>query len=180
MTFYVTDINDPWNSLATLPGFTIEEAAEVVQHDYSYENCVPMTGEERKKFVKKCDSAPGGDYEEVYESMKDSFMYTQFLDGDIDSKISYSFWITSAYDSHTTMFAVGADTVGNYDFNLNRIAKKLGEKYFYEYAVGKGKRIKDYSTLVKTLSELGVTDVNITKEDLIDSCNKDEYFVFRK
>lgn len=181
MTFYVTDINDPWNSIATLPGFTIEEAADCVENDRSFnEDCIPMTSNERKKFINECRRANDKDCKSVYEKIKDTFMYEQFLDGSIESKISYSFWITSAFDTYSTVYAVGADTVGNYEFNLSRIAKRLGEKNFYNYVIGKGKRVKDFSTLVKILNESGIVDINFTKEDLIQMCNEDSYFILRK
>lgn len=180
MTFYVTYLDDPWNSIGTLPGFTIEEAADCVEHDSSFRGCIPMTADERRRFLAKCDEAGEGQYRDVYEKMKDTFMYQQFLDGTIESKLSYSFWITSAYDTYTTVFAIGADTVGDYEFNLTRIAKRLGEKNFYNFVAGKGKRVKDFSTLVKMLNELGIRDVKYTKEDLIQACNEDRYFVLRK
>ena len=179
MTFYVIRLDNPWNSVGTLPGFSVEEAVECVKNDSTFRNCIPMTAEERKRFISKCD-ASNGRYDEVYESMKDTFMYNQYLDGSIDSKISYSFWITSAFDTHSTVFAVGADTVGSYEFNLPRITKKIGEKYFYNYCAGKGKRIKSFATLIKTLNELGVKDVNITEEDLIEALNEDRYYILRK
>lgn len=187
MTFYVTDFKYPYDSIATLPGFSVEEAVNVIQNDSYYnEHCVPLTAEERKRFINKCKDFDGkdgiteADCRRVYESMKESFMYEKFLNGDIDSNISYSFWITSAYDTYTTVFAVGADTVGSYDFNLTRIAKKLGEKNFYNYTTGKGKRVKNFSTLVKILNENGINDFNYTKEDLIQACNEDRYFILRK
>lgn len=179
MTFYVTNLDDPWNSVGTLPGFTIEEAIDCIEHDSSFKDCIPMTSEERKRFLSKCDEVEDGRYRDVYEKMKGTFKYQQFLDGDIESKITYSFWITSAFDYRNTVFAVGADTVGDYEFNLTRIAKGLGEKNFYDYAVGKGRRFKDFSTLVKTLKENGVRDIHFTKEDLIKACNEDKYFICR-
>lgn len=187
MTFYVTDFKYPYDSIATLPGFSVEEAADVIQKDSYYsEHCVPLTAEERKRFVNKCKDFDGrdgiteADSRKVYESMKESFMYEKFLNGEIDSEISYSFWVTSAYDTHTTVFAVGADTVGDYEFNLTRIAKRLGEKNFYNYVAGKGKRVKDFSTLIRVLNENGIKDVNFTKEDLIQACNEDRYLILRK
>ena len=177
MTFYVTDITDPWNSIATFPGFSLEEAAEAIESGYD-DNCIPMTSEERKKFLRECNKfESSSDYKEVYNSMKDTFLYNKFLNGSADSKISYSFWVTSAYDTHSTIFVFGADTVGSYDFNLNRIAKKLGEKHFYNYATGKGKRIKDFSTLVKILQDSGVRNVDVTKEDLINAANENSYYI---
>lgn len=187
MTFYVIDFKNPYDSIATLPGFSVEEATEVIQRDSYYsEHCVPLTTDERKKFINKCkdfdnkDGITEADSRRVYESMKESFMYEKFLNGTIDSEVSYSFWITSVYDTHTTVFAVGADIVDNYDFNLTRVAKRIGEKNFYNYVVGKGKRIKDFSTLVKTLNENGIKEFNHTKEELIQACNEDKYFVIRK
>ena len=187
MTFYIIDFKNLYDSVATLPNFSIDEAAGIIQRDSYYsEHCVPMTAEELKRFRNKCkdfDSKDGiaeADSRRVYELMKDSFMYEKFLKGEIDSEISYSFWITSAYDSRTTIFAVGADTVGDYEFNLTRIAKRLGEKNFYNYVAGKGKRIKNFSDLVEVLNENGIKDVNFTKEDLIKACNEDRYFIIRK
>ena len=179
MTFYVTRLTDPWNSVATLPGFSVEEAAECVQNDKSFRNCIPMTAEERKRFLNKCNVDRNSSYEDIYESMKDTFIYNQFLDGSTGSKISYSFWITSAYDLHSTVLAAGADTVGSYDFNLSRIAKRLGERYFYNFSTGKSRRVKDFSTLIRTLKDLGVRDIDITEEDLIEACNEDKYFIFK-
>lgn len=184
MTFYVVDFRHPYDTVATLPGFSVDEAADVIQRDSYYRKyCVPMTAEEFKRFRNRCKDIDGVnevDVREVYESMKDSFLYEKFLNGDIDSEVSYSFWITSAYDSRDTVFAIGADTVGSYDFNLNRIAKRLGERYFYNYVVGRGKRVKDFSTLVRTLNENGIRDFNYTKEDLIQACNEDKYFILRR
>ena len=187
MTFYVIDLKYPYDNIATLPGFSVDEAAEVIQKDSYYsEHCIPMTAEELKRFRNKCkdfdgkDSITESDSKRVYESIKESFMYEKFLNRDIDSEVVYSFWITSAYDTHTTFFAVGADTVGSYEFNLTRIAKRLGEKNFYNYVAGKGKRIKDFSTLIKTLNENDIKDFNHTKEELIQACNEDRYFVVRK
>lgn len=179
MTFYVINIKHPFDSLATFPNFTLDEAADAIQHDKFFnEDCIPMTAEERKRFVTRCRHED--DYESIYNSMKNSFKYNQFLNGEIDSKLTYSFWITSAYDTYTTVFAVGADTVGDYEFNLTRVAKRLGEKHFNYFATSKGKRFKDFSTLVKTLDELGIKNYNFTKEDLIDACNEDKYFLLYK
>lgn len=188
MTFHVINFRNPYDSIATLPGFSIDEAADVIQNDSYYrEHCVPMTAEELKRFRNKCKELYGKygavtelDSRKLYESIKDSFMYEKFLNGEIDSEVSYSFWITSVYDTRTTIFAVGADTVGSYEFNLTRIAKRIGERYFYNYAVGRGKRIKDFLTLVRVLNENGIKDFNYTKEDLIQACNEDRYFILEK
>ena len=122
-TFYITDLEDLWDSIATLPGFSIEEASDIVENEFK--NCIPMTADERRKFLNqlKNTSAEESDYMNIYNSMKNTFMYEKFLNGEI-IKTSYSFWITNAYDTHSTVFAVGADIVGNYEFDLNRIAKK--------------------------------------------------------
>lgn len=188
MTFYVINFRDPYNSVATLPGFSVDEAADVIQNNSYYrEHCVPMTAKELKRFRDKCEdlyrkygAITESDSRDIYESIKDSFMYEKFLNGEFDSEVSYSFWITSVYDTRTTIFAVGADTVGDYEFNLNRIAKRLGERYFYNYAVGKGKRVKDFSTLVRFLNENGIKEFNYTKEDLIQACNEGRYFILEK
>lgn len=179
-TFYVTDLNHPWNSLATLPNFSIEEAVDCIKNDPSFnEDCIPMTSAERKRFLKKCDEVDEGQYKDVYEEMKDTFIYQQFLAGNMESTTtSYSFWVTSAYDSRTTVFAVGADIVGDYQFNLSRIAKRLGETKFYNYVAGKGKRVKTFSTLVDLLNKNGVKDANLTEGDLIKACNEGRYFYF--
>lgn len=187
MTFYLIDLKNPYDIVATLPGFSIEEAVDVIKKDSFYnEHCIPMTVEELKKFRNKCKDLDGrdgiseSDCRKLYESMKESFMYEKFLNGETNSEVSYSFWITSVYDTHTIVFAVGADTVDNYDFNLTKVAKRIGEKNFYNYVVGKGQRIKDFSTLVKTLNENGIKEFNHTKEELIQACNEDKYFVIRK
>jgi len=182
MTFYVIDFENPYNSIATLSGYSVEEAAKAMEEDRDFRGCVLMTAEELNRFRKKLrfsDRETKSERQELYDSMKDTFIYEKFLKGDYDSKISYSFWVTSAYDSYTTIFAVGADTVGGYEFNLNRIAKRLGERYFYNYVAGRGKRVKDFSTLVRILKENGVRDINFTKEDLIEACNNDKYLICR-
>jgi hypothetical protein len=180
MTFYVMNPDDPYNSLATLPGFTIEEAVDCIQKDSSFRDCVPMTAEERKRWNRKCDSVESNQYRDMYESIKETLMYTQYLDGNLDlAKISYSFWITGAYDTYSGTYAFGADTVGSYEFNLPRIAKKIGSKYYNNYAIYKGQRFKDFSALCTRLNELGMKEIDFTKEDLIESCNNDSYRVFR-
>lgn len=184
MTFYVIDLKRPYDSIATLPGFDVEQADDVMQHDSYYaEHCVLLTAEERKKFNSKCrdledkDGISEEDSRKLYESMKASFIYGKYLAGEFNPELSYSFWVTSVYDTRTTLFAIGADTVGSYDFDLSRISKKLGEKHFREYSTGKGKRFKDYSALVKFLNELGVKEIKYTKEDLIQACNDDSYYL---
>ena len=97
-----------------------------------------------------------------------------------ESKISYSFWVTGASDGHTTVYAVGADTVSAYDFNLNRIAKRLGERNFYQYYPLKGKRIQHFSSLISLLKEQNVDTSNLTEEKLIQACQEDKYFILRK
>lgn len=176
-TFYVTRIDDPYNSIATLPGFSLEEASNYVQKYNG--DVIPLTGEERKKLLRACNNVEPYECQEVYESMKDSFIYNKYMSGDADSKISYSFWITSAFDTRSTVFAVGADIAGSYEFNLNKIAKKLGDKNFYHYSTGRGKRLKNFSTLIQILKDSGVNEINFTKEDLIDACNEDRYYILR-
>ena len=44
------------------------------------------------------DGITEADSRRVYESMKESFMYEKFLNCEIDSEISYSFWVTSDND----------------------------------------------------------------------------------
>lgn len=180
MTFYIINLEDPYNDVATLPGFSIEDATDWLKNNNSFRDCIPMTADERKRFISRCDSVRPNEYARIYESMKESFIYNKFLDGTVESKISYSFWITSVYDTYTTIFAVGADTVGDYEFNLSRIAKRLGEKNFHVFSTSKGKRIKKFATLIKTLDELGVKKINFTEEDLINACNDERYYVLRK
>jgi len=38
MTFYITDLDYPWNTIATFPNFTIDETVSVLERDPSYGN----------------------------------------------------------------------------------------------------------------------------------------------
>lgn len=183
MTFYVVKITDPRYDIATLPGWPIEDAASYIESNDYLDKYVPLTIEERKKYIHKCDAADAqtdDDYRNVYKAMKETFLYGKYLESGDAPKIKYSFWYTDAFDTHSAVIAIGADTVGSYDFNLTRIAKRLGSKYFYNFSTGKGKRFKDFSSLMKALNERGLKDINVTQEDLIKACNEDRYFVYRK
>lgn len=183
MTFYITDLDYPWNTIASFPNFTIAETVSALERDPSYdENCIPMTADERKRFMKalhKSGETQSG--REIYESMKHSFMYQKYLDGElVDIEPSYSFWVTGAFDTYTAVYAVGADTVGSYDFNLTRLAKKIGERSFYQFSINKGKRLRTFSELIKYLDSCGINDIDFTADDLIDACKRDRYFIIRK
>lgn len=186
MTFYLYKIPNLRDSIATLPGFTIDEAMEVIDNQYKSSDVIPLTADEVKLLRKAIDKDPRSDdyisEEVVYDaldSLKDKFYYGKYLSGSENTKTSYSFWICGAFDTYSSVYAVGADTVGSYEFNLNSIAKKLGQRSFYEFSIYKGKRVKDVSTLLKLMQDHGYRGKDITEDQLIDLFNQDKYMIFR-
>ena len=185
MTFYVYVIDkyfSPYDSsYMTLPGFTPEEVEEVLKKEGISDTGIALTGPEAKKLftaLRESGADTLDEYMQIYDSMKSSFVFEKYLSGG-GSKISYSFWVTGASDGRTTIYAVGADTVGAYDFNLTRIAKKLGERNFYQYFPLKGKRIQHFSSLISILKENRINTDNLTEEKLIKACQEDKYFILQ-
>ena len=186
MTFYVYIANDyfgPYaSSYMTLPGFSCEEVEAELKNEGISDESIVLTAPESKKLFKELresDADTLDEYLDIYNSMKSSFIYEKYL-AEGTSKISYSFWITGATDGHSSVYAVGADTVGAYDFNLTRIAKKLGERNFYNYCALKGKRMQHFSSLVSLLKERRLDIGNLTEEKLINACQEDKYFILQK
>lgn len=186
MTFYVYIIDNYFNPYSgaymTLPGYSPEEVEDVLKDEGILDESIVLTNTEAKKFLnalKNSDAETSSEYLEIYDSMKDDFVFEKYL-SEGTSNISYSFWITGAYDGHTSFYAVGADTVGAYEFNLNSIAKKLGEKYFYNYVPLKGKRVQHFSSLLNMLRDNNINANNLTEEKLISACQENKYFIFQK
>lgn len=186
MTFYVYILDEyfgPYsNSYMTLPGFTCEDVEQVLKDEGLLDESIVLTGPESKKLftaLRQSDADTSEEYLEIYDSMKSSFVFEKYLNEGA-SKISYSFWYTGASDGHTTIYAVGADTVGAYEFNLTKIAKKLGERNFYEYCTIKGKRVQHFSSLISMLKDNGADTSNLTEEKLIKACQEDKYFIVQR
>lgn len=184
-TFYAVNPKDPYYTSATFPGFSIDEAVDCMTKDNMIaQGYVPLTPGEYKKFttaVKK-NTDEGTSSSEIYDSMKASFQYTKYLENPevAEHTISYSFWYTGAYSLRDTVVAYGADYVGDYQFNLNRIAKRLGERSFYQFSTMKGKRLKSYSQLQTALHDLGVDISTIPSEDILQQeCNDNSYRIAR-
>ena len=188
MTFYIYIIDkyfSPYsNSYMTLPGFTFDEVEQTLKSEGIFDNSIVLTGPEAKKFftrLRNSDADTLDEYLEIYDSMKSSFAFEKYL-AEGTAKISYSFWITGASDGHSSVYAVGADTVGAYEFNLSQIGKKLGSKYFYDYYTLSGKRMQHFSkliTLIALLSNNSIDTSNLTEEKLIQACQEGTYFVIQ-
>lgn len=92
---------------------------------------------------------------------------------------SFSFWVTSAFDTHSTVYAYGADYAYDHECYLDSIAKRLGQKYFHQFSVGRGQRFKSYSQLVKYLNSVGMRTMKFSEEDLIDLFYDEKFGVYR-
>ena len=171
------------NENAYFPGFTLQEAVEEMESSgYLQKGYVPMTSKELNNFIHsyRYRDDENETVEDVYDRIKDKLEYTKFMNDpdNYDDSIRYSFWAASAFDLRSSVTAYGADFVGDYQFNPNRIAKGLGERNFYNFSTSKGKRFKSYSSLIKFLEDAGGEHF-ATEEQLKEGAMDGEYYILR-